>query len=113
MKGIRWAAAAVIILMSLMNVGVLFSQGSPAGLVVFGVVVGLLGFAAAYGLVRGAAWGRTAGVAVGAVNLIGAVVAMVTGTEGGVIGLVISVAILVLSGLSTRSRGAAATPATS
>ncbi len=113
MKGIRWAAAAVIVLMSLMNVGVLTSPGSPMGLVVFGVVVGLLGFAAAFGLVRGASWGRPAGLAVGVVNLVGAVVALVTGLDGGAIGLAVSIVILVLSGLSTSSRGAAPRPATS
>lgn len=98
MNAIRWAAAFAVALMSLMNLGVVVSDPKPsAALAVFGVVVGVLGLVAVAGLLRRATWGRPIALAVGAVNLVGAVVGLLAGLEGGVVGLVVSVVILVLS----------------
>ena len=105
MSIIRWAAVVVTTLMSLMNLGVVLGDPKPsAALLAFGLVVGLVGLVAAYGLARRTPWGRTAGLAVGAVNLVGAVVALATALDGGVVGLVVSVLTLTLTYLSGDPR---------
>ncbi len=102
MKIIRWAAVAVTVLMSLMNVGLVFGSDDdiPVAVVVLAVGLGLLGFAAAAGLGARTAWGRPAVLGIGALNLVGAVIALIVGGEGAAIGLVVSALILVLGFLS-------------
>jgi hypothetical protein len=115
MKFVRWAAAAVTILMSLMNLPVAIDAPElkiPAPVAWAITVLGVLGIAAAIGLIVRASWGRSAVLAVGAVNAVGAVIALVTGIEGAVIGLVVSTLILVL-GFLTSDADSSRVPASS
>ena len=85
MKAIRWAAVAVTALMSLMNLPIAFDDGGSdiATPLAWGVtVLGVLGLVAAVALLRRVPWGRPAVLAVGAVNLVGAVVALANEWEG-------------------------------
>ncbi|HEY5783870.1 MAG TPA: hypothetical protein VIT65_03750 [Microlunatus sp.] len=117
MRTVRWAAAAATILMSLLNLPFVVDDGG-AGLptVVNWLIslLGVVGIASAIGLLRHAGWGRPAVLAVGAINLVGAVAALIAGMEGAIIGLVVSGSIVVL-GLLTRSgdRSRAAAPSPS
>jgi hypothetical protein len=104
MRFVRWAAVAVTALMSLMNLPMVFEaaeQKIPVPLAWAITVLGFLGIVAAVGLAVRAPWGRPAVLAVGAVNAVGAVIALVTSTEGAVIGLVVSALILVLGFLTS------------
>jgi len=105
MKAIRWAAVAVTALMSLMNLPIAFDDGGSdiATPLAWGVtVLGVLGLVAAVALLRRVPWGRPAVLAVGAVNLVGAVVALANEWEGATIGLVVSVLILGLGFFADR-----------
>ena len=105
MHTVRWAAAAATILMSLMNLPFVVDDGGaglPAVVNWLVSLLGVVGIVSAIGLLRHAGWGRPAVLAVGAVNLIGAVVALIAGLDGAIIGLVIGAVIVVL-GLLTRA----------
>jgi hypothetical protein len=104
-KAIRWAAVAATALMSLMNIPIAFDAdlAIPTPLAWSATVLGVLGLVAAAGLLRRASWGRPAVLAVGALNLAGAVLAIAEGTEGGVIGLVVSALILAFGFFSDRA----------
>jgi hypothetical protein len=104
MKIVRWAAVAVTVLMSLMNLGVVLGGGderASALLIAVGAVLAATGFASAAGLALRTPWGRPAVIAVGAANLVGAVVALIQGGQGAVIGLVVSALIVLLGILAT------------
>ena len=108
MNVVRWAAVAVTILMSLMNLPfVVTDGGSDFPLVLNAAIslVGVIGIVSAIGLLRKAAWGRPAVLAIGAINLAGAIAAIVTGMEGAFIGLVISSLIVVLGLLTPGTKG--------
>jgi hypothetical protein len=100
MTVIRWAAAAALTLISLMNIGTVL-QGSngpiplPAAIPV--AVLGALGLAAAYGLVRRTPWGQPAALAVGAINVVAAIIALALDSDGAAIGLVVSALATVLT----------------
>jgi hypothetical protein len=114
MKAVRWAAAAATLLMGLMNLPVVIDDGGndlPTALGAVVSVVGVLGIAAAVALVRRVPWARAAVVALGAVNLAGAVWALATGLEGAAIGLVVSALGLGL-GLLTPDAGTRAATST-
>jgi hypothetical protein len=102
--------------MSLMNLPFAVDSGEqtiPAALAWAVTGLGVLGIVAAIGLLRRASWGRPAVLAVGAVNAVGAVIALVTDVEGAIIGLTLSVLILVLGSLTSdagSSRQAAPSP---
>lgn len=96
MKIARWAAAAVLTLMSLLNLGAAGGDSSM-WVVVTGLVLAIAGLAAVVGLVRRLGWGVPAALIVGAANLVAAVVTIATGGEGGAIGAVISAVGLVLT----------------
>ena len=103
MRIVRWAAAAVTILMSLMNLPFAFDDGgadlaAPPRWAI--TVLGVVGIVAAVGLLRRAAWGRPALLTVGAVNLVGAVIAVATQMQGAFIGLTVSALIVVLGALA-------------
>ena len=105
----RWAALPTL-LMALMNVGAaLPAEGTdtPVAVNLACAVVGLAGLIAGIALLRRMSRAVAAVVAVGVLNLIGAVVALIAGWEGAPIGLVLSVAALVLIGLGSHSRSAA------
>ena len=106
MRIIRWAAVAITVLMSLMNLGAALGSGDDklsVPVVVAIAVLTVAGFAAAIGLAMHTTWGRPAVLAVGALNLLAAIIALFNGGEGAVIGLVVSALILLLGGLSTDS----------
>ena len=119
MRIVRWAAAAVTILMSLMNLPFAIDDGGsnlPTALDWAVSLLGVLGIISAIGLLRRVAWARPAVLAIGGVNLAGAIAALIVGMEGAVIGLVVSSLIVVL-GLFTRAddrpRGVATSPSVS
>jgi hypothetical protein len=105
MRIVRWAAAAVTILMSLMNLPFIVTDGGsdfPTALNAAISLLGVVGIVSAIGLLRRASWGRPAVLVIGVINLAGAIVALITGMEGAVIGLAVSSAIVVF-GLLTPS----------
>ena len=106
MKPLRILAVVPLALISLMNVGYAFGSDSKpdAALAVGVVVLGLAGFVAAYGLARNTSWGIPAALAVGAINVVGAIVALVSDEEGAIIGLVISSLALVLAFVAGSER---------
>jgi len=119
MRIFRWAAAAVTILMSLMNLPFAVDDGGsnlPPALDWTISLLGVLGIVSAIGLLRRAAWARPAVLAIGGVNLAGAIVALIVGMEGAVIGLVVSSLIVVLCLMipaSDRTSGVATSPSVS
>ena len=103
MKLVRWSAAAVLTLMSLMNLGAGTSPDGPGPVVIIaGMILGVAGLVAVYGLLRLKDWGRPAAVGVSALNVIAAVIALVAGTTGAAIGMTVSTIALVLCFLSTN-----------
>jgi peptidoglycan/LPS O-acetylase OafA/YrhL len=105
MKVIRWAAVAATALISLMNVPIAFGGSDDDIATPFAVVislVGLAGLVAAFGLARRLPWGRPAVLAIGVLNLAGAVVALANSWEGAAIGLVVSLLVVALGWFSDR-----------
>ena len=105
----RWAAMPTL-LMGLMNVGAALPAAetdTPVGVNLTCAVVGLAGLIAGIALLRRVSWAVSAVVAVGALNLIGAAIALIAGWEGAPIGLVLSMAALILIGIGSRNRSAA------
>ena len=97
MKAIRWAAVAATVLISLMNVPVVLEGDTdkvPTAVAWLALLVGIAGFVAAVGLARRLSWGRPAVLAIGAVNLAGAVVALARSWDGATVGLVVSLLVL-------------------
>jgi peptidoglycan/LPS O-acetylase OafA/YrhL len=98
MKIIRWLAAAALALISLMNVGIaLGGNGDGIALRVLAPLLGVLGFAAVYGLLRRRYWGMPSALAVSAVNVAAALIALAASQDGASIGLTVSLAALVLT----------------
>jgi hypothetical protein len=96
------------LIMSLLNVPIAFDDGGagiPRPLAYLATLLGVLGIAGAVALFANVSWAPAAVVAVGVLNLIGAVVALVRGGEGGVIGLVLSLIIVGLGVATMRSPG--------
>ncbi|MFG3685536.1 hypothetical protein [Micromonospora sp. NPDC047740] len=93
MRTIRYTAAVATIIMSLLNLPVgLDPAGAhlPAPVAWLVSLVGVAGIVAAIGLFRTAGWAVPAVIAVGGLNLFGAVIALANSSEGGVVGLVLS-----------------------
>lgn len=109
MKILRYATAAVTVLMSLMNLPFAFTAdvSPPVGWLV--TVLGVLGIAAAVALLRWERWAPWAVTVVGALNLVGAVLALATDREGAITGIVVSTVIVVLGAACVR-RPAASSP---
>jgi hypothetical protein len=98
MKLIRILAIVPLALMSLFNVGYPFGS-DPRPDAAIGVAVlalGVAGFVAAYGLARDTTWAHATALAVSGINVVAAIVALATDSEGAVVGLVLSSAALVL-----------------
>lgn len=115
MNVVRWAAAAATILMSLMNLPfVVTDGGSDFPLAVNAAIslLGVLGIVSAIGLLCKTAWGRPAVLAIGAINLAGAIAAVITGTDGAFIGLVVSSLIVVLGLLTPGNKAQHVSPPT-
>ena len=113
MSVVRWAAAAVTILMSLMNLPFVVTDGDsdfPLALNAAISLLGVVGIVSAIGLLRKAGWGRPAVLAIGAINLAGAIAAVVTGMDGAFIGLVVSSLIVVLGLLTPGNKSQHVSP---
>lgn len=111
MRVLRYAAAAVTVLMSLMNLPFAFTDGvsPPVGIPV--TLLGVAGIVAAIALLRKASWGPWAVTAIGFVNLAGAVLALALNRNGAVIGLVVSALITAFGILCVRDRARGPQPA--
>jgi hypothetical protein len=107
MKAIRWAAVAATVLMSLMNVPVVLEGDTdqvPTPVAWIVLLVGVAGFGAAFGLARRLPWGRPAVLAIGTLNLVGAVVALADSWDGAAVGLVVSLLMVGLGWFSETGR---------
>jgi hypothetical protein len=106
MKFLRILAIVPLALVSLLNVGYPFGTDPKpdVALAIAAAALGLAGFVAAFGLARNTTWGSPAALAVGAANVVGAIIALVSDTEGAIIGLVISSLALVLAFVAGSDR---------
>ena len=106
MKFLRILAIVPLSLVSLMNVGYpLGTNPEPGVAVTIAVLVlGVAGFAAAFGLAGNATWGIPAALAVAGANVVGAVIALVADSEGALIGLVLSSLALALAFAASAAR---------
>jgi hypothetical protein len=110
MNVLRWAAVAATAVISLMNLPVAFDgsdQDMPTSLAWVATLLGVAGVVAAFGLARRLAWGRPAVLAIGGLNLAGAIVAIAQGWQGAAIGLVVSLLVIGLGWLSEPRRATA------
>jgi hypothetical protein len=98
-KFVRIIAIVPLVLMSLMNVGYPFGTDLKPDVVlaIAVLVLGMAGFVAAFGLARNTKWGIPAALAVAGINVVGAIIALVSAAEGAIIGLVVSALALVLA----------------
>lgn len=99
MKLVRILAIVPIALISLMNVGYAFGSDPKPDLApaIGALALGLAGFVAAYGLARNTSWGIPAALGVAGVNVVAAIVALVSDSNGAIIGVVVSAVALVLA----------------
>jgi hypothetical protein len=101
MKAIRWATAAALTLISLMDIGILTDASSNAIAVdVLAPLLGVLGLVAVCGLLRRRPWGTPAALGAGFVNAAAAVGALFTSADGAIIGLSVSAVALILAALT-------------
>ena len=102
MKFVRILAIVPLVLMSLMNVGYPFGTDSKPDVVlaIAVLVLGVAGFVAAFGLARNTTWGIPAALAVAGINVVSAIIALVSDFEGAIIGLAVSSLALVLAFLA-------------
>jgi hypothetical protein len=110
MKVIRWAAVAVTALFALLNLGAAVDGEMDGWVRTVGAVLCLAGIVAIVGFVRNLDWGRAAVIAVGVLNVTGAVAALIADEPGGVIGLVVGTlgaALGFLAGQPERTRAVA------
>ena len=112
MKLVRWAAVAVTALFVLMNIGAAVDPDLDTWVRLGGAGLALVGIPAAIGLALNRAWGRPAVIAVGALNMAGAVAGIIADLEGGAIGLVVGGLGVVLGALSTPTTPAKVATAT-
>ena len=106
MKFVRISAIALLALVSLLNVGYPFGKDPTpdVALAIAVALLGLAGFVAAFGLARNTTWGVPAVLAVAGVNVVAAIVALVSETEGAIVGLVVSTLALVLMCITASDR---------
>jgi hypothetical protein len=93
MRTVRYLAAAATALMALMNLPIAFDDGGagiPAPLAWLITVLGVAGLGASIALLARVPWGVPAVIAIGALNLIGSIVALALGGDGAIIGLIVS-----------------------
>ena len=107
MKIVRILAIAPLVGISLMNVGYPFGTDAKpdAVLAIAVVVLGVAGFVAAVGLARNTAWGIPAALAVAGINVVGTIIALISDSEGAIIGLVVSSLALVLTFVAGSGTG--------
>jgi hypothetical protein len=99
MKFVRILAIVPLALISLINVGYPFGTDPEPDVVlaIAVLVLGVAGFVAAFGLARNTTWGIPAALAVAGINVVGAIIALVSDSEGAIVGLVLSAVALVLA----------------
>ena len=99
MKFVRILAIVPLALISLINVGYPFGTDPEPDVVlsIAVVVLGVAGLVAAFGLARNTTWGIPAALAVAGINVVGAIIALVSDSEGAIVGLVLSAVALVLA----------------
>jgi hypothetical protein len=112
MKFVRILAIVPLALISLINVGYPFGTDPKPDVVlaIAVLVLGVAGFVAAFGLARNTGWGIPAALAVAGINVVGAIIALVSDSEGAIVGLVLSAVALVLAfvaGSGTRKASVA------
>lgn len=95
MRTLRYTAAIATIIMSLLNLPAGLDPTSadlPVAVAWLVSLLGLLGIVAAIGLIRSAAWATPAAIIIGAINLIGSIIALIDSSSGAVVGLVLGIA---------------------
>jgi peptidoglycan/LPS O-acetylase OafA/YrhL len=113
MKAIRYAAAAVTLLMALANLPVAFTADDTImsePLRWLATFLGILGLGAAVALLRRVPWAPQAVVVVGVLNAVAGGYALATDNENGVVGIVLGGIAVICGGLLVRA-GAGSTPA--
>jgi hypothetical protein len=112
MKIVRWIAAAALTLISLMDIGIALGGGGESGSVrALAPLLGVLGLAATYGLLRGRPWGVPAALAAGAINVASALVAMALSSPGALTGLAVSLVALVFTAVAAHTSRPSRPPA--
>jgi hypothetical protein len=104
----KWAAIAVTLLMGLANLA-LVGQ-STLGLKILGPVLAVAALGAVVGLATQRSWGARAVIAVGAINLVAAIVGAIVGLDGWPVGLVLSGLAIVLAAVSNPGTRRVVTP---
>src|SRR4051812_11545282 len=94
----KWAAVAVTVLMGLANLGQLAQD--DLGLKILGSALAVAAAIAVGGYALRRSWGATAVIAVGAANLVGCVVAIIAGSDGWPVSLVLSALAIVLTAVA-------------
>jgi hypothetical protein len=94
----KWAAIAVTVLLGLANLGLIAQTN--LGLKILGPILAVAALGAVVGFATHRSWAARAVIAVGAVNLIAAVVGAVVGMDGWPVGLVLSGLAIVLAAVS-------------
>jgi hypothetical protein len=109
MKFVRILAIVPLVLVSLLNVGYPFGTDPKpdVALAVGALVLGLAGFAAAFGFARDTRWGIPAALAVAGINVVAAIIALVSDSDGAIVGLVVSAVALVLAFVAGSGRSKA------
>ncbi len=92
---VKWAAVAVTLLMGLGNFGQI-DQDTTTGWKIFGLVLAAAALVAVVGFIARKSWAATAVIAIGAVNLLAAIIGAVAGLDGWPIGIVLSALGIVL-----------------
>jgi hypothetical protein len=105
MKIIRWAAVAVTVLFVLFNIGAALDADQADWVQIVGGVLAVAGVPAAVGLALGRAWGRTAVIGVGVLNVAAAVAALVDDQSGAAVGLVLGGLAVVLGVVGAPGAG--------
>lgn len=99
MKFLRILAIVPFALISLMNVGYTFGTDPKpdVALAAAALALGVAGFGAAFGLARNTSWGIPAALGVAGINVVAAIIALVSDSEDAIVGLVISAVALALA----------------
>ena len=103
MRIAKWAAVVVTLLMGLANIGQLAQ--SNVALKVVGPALAVAAVIAVIGVASGRSWGARAVIAVGATNLVIAVLAAIAGLDGWPVAVVLSALAILLTALSTPRAG--------
>ncbi len=86
---VKWAAIGVTLLMGLANFAQI-AQDLNAGWKILGLVLAFAALVAVVGFVARKSWGIPAVIAIGAVNLVAAIIGAVAGVDGWPVGLVLA-----------------------